>query len=102
MNTAQIKPEVLNYFKTERAFIIHNLKLEFEFKAVEIKTLMTDFVIYMSEESITLDKVKGKKNLIWFIERFYQFAQDKYSTDSVACQNFNNEMLDARKKAFLS
>lgn len=102
MTQTQINPEVLNYFKTERAFIIHNLKLEFEFKAVEIKTLMTDFVSYMSNDSITLDKVKGKKNLIWFIERFYQFARDNYDTDSVACQNFNNEMLDARKKAFLA
>ena len=104
MTQTQINPEVLNYFKAERNFIIHNLKLEFEFKSVDIKTLMTDFVNFMSEETMTLDKVKGKKNLLWHIECFYRNAMDtdKYDTDSVACQNFNNELLDARKKSFLA
>jgi hypothetical protein len=101
MTQTQINPEILNYFKAERNFIIHNLKLEFEFKSVDIKTLMNDFVNHMSSDSITLDNVKGKKNLLWHIECFYQHNQDKYDTDSVACQNFNNEMLANRKKQVL-
>jgi hypothetical protein len=103
MTQTQINPEILNYFKAERNFIIHNLKLEFEFKSVDIKTLMNDFVNHMSSDSITLDNVKGKKNLLWHIECFYRNAMDtdKYDTDSVACQNFNNEMLANRKKQVL-
>jgi hypothetical protein len=101
MTQTQINPEILNYFKVERNFIIHNLKLEFEFKGVDIKVLMTDFVNWMNHESVTIQSVQGKKNLLVYIENFYRDNCDNYDTDSVACQNFNNEMLANRKKQVL-
>jgi chitinase len=101
MTQTQINPEILNYFKVERNFIIHNLKLEFEFKSVDIKTLMTDFVNWMNHESVTIQSVQGKKNLLVYIENFYRDNNDRYDTDSVACQNFNNDLLANRKKQVL-
>lgn len=82
MNTITPSPELIARLKSNRGTIIATLNYWFEEYDTDIKTLMTDFMLWVAQCSEqTQKKIATEKGAKEAIKFFYSVSKENYETD---------------------
>lgn len=110
--TAKEIMTTIEILKANRNFVIAKLKYEFCIKNVEIGTLMKDFVEYLNNDTTFTTEcflsAKNQKSLEFKLNNAIEWFKtecdetERYDTDYVGIQDYNNARIKAHNKMVLS